>query len=376
MTVTVNVERASTRATTAAAGPGRLILRQSRRFYAEMCDHLIQHHGFADLAVSEEQTNVFRSKKRLLVEQLSGLWLILRNYRTVRRAQVIYAIGFIALTAKLLRRLGLLEYERLFHYSFFIHSPSWFPVFRLLARLDTDRNTYVISSRGELDLYNTEMGIPRHRMAYLPFGDWQSDQAWQAELSTKATSQTPYYFSGGYSNRDYQALAEAWQNVPNCRLVIVCSRLNTEMDAIDFPSNVEIYRDLPPAEFERWISGAKACILPLKFNSGAAGQTVLLQYMRKKKLVIVNAVDVVDDYIQNEKTGLIVKDIRTDLTNTIKNIEQNKELIEEYSEAAYTYYTHNFSREGLQKQLSSIVESGASETCEGSPTNLRRASAR
>ena len=344
-----DVEQSTSNARVMVDG-ANLILRQSRMFYIDMCAHLQERHGFLDLAVSETQTNVFRSKFTLLGEQFAGLGLILRNFRTVRRARVIYAVGFIALTAKLLRRLGLLRYERLFWYSFFIHSPSWLPLFRILGKLlDTDRETYVISSRGELSLYGRELQIPQHRMVFLPFGDWQSHHAPEKKAAGD------YYFSGGYSNRDYPALAKAWQQLPDQRLVIVCSHLNTEMDQIDFPPNVEILRDLSLEEFESWISGAKACILPLKHNSGAAGQTVLFQYIRKHKLVIANGVDVVDDYLENGVNGVVVSDIATDLPDAIRKLEQSPDLIERYADAAYDFYKNNLSREVMQHRLTEIV---------------------
>ncbi len=352
-------EQPSTSEATAVADGPKLILRQSRMFYIDMCEHLKERHGFADLAVSEDQVNVFRSKFALLGEQFAGLGLILRNFGTVRRARVVYAVGFIALTVKLLRRLGLIKYERLFWYSFFIHSPSWLPLFRVLGRLlDTDRDTYVISSRGELALYERELAIPQRRMVYLPFGDWQSHQTPKTVLPTDAGDR-PYYFSGGYSNRDYVALAKAWWQVPDQRLVVVCSRLNTEMDEIDFPPNVEILKDLPLEEFEGWISGAKACVLPLKYNSGAAGHTVLVQYMRKRKVVLTNSVDVVHDYLQDGVHGIVVDDIATDLPDAIRKLEASPDLFSTYADAAHDFYEQNFSRTVMQRRLTEIVEGKA-----------------
>ena len=65
-----------------------------------------------------------------------------------------------------------------------------------------------------------------------------------------------YYFAGGYSNRDYPALIAAFRNIP-AQLLIVCSALNKELDAIDIPPNVTILRDLPGDQFNVDVRDAK-----------------------------------------------------------------------------------------------------------------------
>ena len=131
-----------------------------------------------------------------------------------------------ALVVKLFARLGLVRYQRLFCFGFFLHNPRWFWWFRCLRRLDRAHDHYIIFSESELPLYRTELGIDAERLHYVPLGDWRQTRARQPSAQRSIWG-GDYYFAGGRSNRDYAALVEVFRTIP-AKLLIVCSGSNLE----------------------------------------------------------------------------------------------------------------------------------------------------
>lgn len=160
--------------------------------------------------------------------------------------------------------------------------------------MDTRKDHYLIFSRSELALYADHVGIDPSRLHYIPCGDWHSARTTEANLGHGPARQVPgdYYFSGGYSNRDYITLVKVFREI-KAPLLIVCSNLNSEIDDTTLPSNVRVVRDVPSAEFDEYISSAKAGLVPLKYDTGSSGQTVVLRLMRYGKPVVVSDVGAV-----------------------------------------------------------------------------------
>ncbi|MCZ6744444.1 MAG: hypothetical protein O7D31_07170, partial [Alphaproteobacteria bacterium] len=71
-------------------------------------------------------------------------------------------------------------------------------------------------------------------------------------------------------------------------------------------------------DFEEYIRKAKACILPLRYNTGASGQLVLLRYMRNKKMIIARRVDVIQEYLEDGVSGIFIESIEEELPRVIK----------------------------------------------------------
>ncbi len=170
------------------------------------------------------------------------------------------------------------------------------PVFRLLSRIDNSKDRYIIFSQSEIDLYAEHLGIDRSKMHYLPCGDWGHDPE-PSDIHIPAnTKPGDYYFSGGYSNRDYLSLIEAFRKIP-ARLMIICSSLNKELDCVPVPPNVEVLRDVPSSAFEAYLRNSKAGIISLKHDTGASRQSVMLRLMCNARATIASDVGAVRESI-------------------------------------------------------------------------------
>jgi glycosyltransferase involved in cell wall biosynthesis len=251
--------------------------------------------------------------------------------------------------------LHLIRYERLFCSNFFVRSPKWFPLFRILQRLDSPKDHYLIYSTSELPLYAKELGIDRARLHFIPCGDWRPVVA-EAGLADVAKTPLPadYYFSGGYSNRDYAGLIEVFRKV-QAPLLIVCSKLNTEINDVLLPPNVKVLRDVPSAAFDEYISHAKCGIVPLKYDTGSSGQTVVLRMMRYGKPVVVSDVGAVRDYVEPGVSCYLVRQLATELPPVIAQIEAEPEAAAQVGQAGLALYQRSFSRGALSERFQKIL---------------------
>lgn len=330
-----------------------LILRPHSSKSPELCNYLSKMHGFTDLTLLSKISK-FQSKWNLFVQLIFLSFCMLKNINVIRRADTIFAIGHISIPLKLFSKLHVIRYRTLYSYGFFIHSPRWFPLFRWLAKLDTDKNFYIVNSEREVALYSKKLNINQSKLVYLPYGDWDSRKISPDISNFNPNAKEPYYFAGGYSNRDYVALVKAFRKIPH-RLVIVCSWLNSEINGINLPDNVKVFKDIPSHEFEEYIRRAKCCILPLKYDTGASGQLVLLRYMRNRRIIIASSTDVIREYLVNGASGIFVQNIEDELPHIIEELEERPGDFEEFGEAAYERYKSKFAFEVISKRLSKII---------------------
>ena len=334
--------------------PVKLLLRAGGNTSPVMCKFLSKEHGFIEL-ISQNQTSRFKTKWSLTVQSLYLLFYVLKNISLVRSADTIFAIGYTSIPIKLLSKLKIIRYKKLYSDGFFVHSPRWFPLFRCLAKLDIDNNWYIINSKTENTLYSEQLGINQSRMLFLPLGDWDSQNIPFNTGTFNFDVNEPYYFAGGYTNRDYLSLIDAFARIPQ-KLVVVCSRLNVEVNSVKLPGNVKVFKDVTSEEFEEFVRRAKVCILPLKHNTGASGQLVLLRYMRNKKLIISSKMDVVREYLLDGSSGIFVNNISEELPQIINDIETNPGVSAGYGEAAYKLYCEKFTYDVISTMLSEIIK--------------------
>jgi len=308
--------------------------------------------GFERVVLGNANANL-KGKLTLVWQAIRAAVRLWSHLPMLRDAGIVVACGHFAYVIKLLARLGIIRYRSLFCFAFFVHGPAWFPVFRFLSRMDTARDHYLIFSQWEIDLYADRLDIDRRRMHYLPCGDW--DRVLPSASAVGNSSPGDYYFSGGYSNRDYISLIDAFRKI-QARLIIICSSsLNSELDSVSLPPNVEVFRDVPSPAFEKYIQHAKAGIICLKHDTGAAGQSVVLRLMRNAKATIISDAGALREYVDEGVTGYRIRDVAGELPSLIARLEGNPEALRAAGKAARTKYLAGFSRGSLAQRLNGIL---------------------
>ena len=338
----------------------RVLVQPGRNAFPDMVRFIAETFGFEVVELSDYEIHRALSKGAHLRGLTRQSVDLMRSLGRLRRCRVVIAIGPISYLVKLLRRLGLVRYETSFCLGWHVRSPRWFPLFRALNWLDGAGDHYIVFSEWEIGLYHKNLGIDAARMHFLPYGDWAPPRG-EPEAGGPADAVVgEYYFAGGYSNRDYPALIAAFRSLPQ-RLVIVCSALNTELEPLDIPANVTILRDLPGDAFDAHVRGAKACIIPLKHDTGASGQSVMLRLMRNRKIIVATDFGSVRGYVVDDESGLLVEDMARDLPAVIGWIEANPEAAAALGVAAYERYRRYFSREAGSEALGRILAPVATE---------------
>ena len=143
--------------------------------------------------------------------------------------------------------------------------------------------------------------------------------------------------------------------------MIVCSALNKELDSLAIPPNVTILRDLPGDQFDAYLHDAKACIIPLKHDTGASGQSVMLRLMRNRKAIVATDFGSVRGYVVDGESGLLVKDLERDLPAVIDDIEHDPQSAAAMGAAAYERYCRYFSLAAGGEALGRILEPALAE---------------
>lgn len=335
-----------------------LLLRPSPDSSVGLRDFLVREHGFVDLFRAKTSKPI-RPRWHTFTDLVVFTLFILRHLPLIRQARTIYAVRYLALPLKVFSKLGLVRYERLFWHDFNVKSAPWLRIFHLLSRLDSDRDFYVVRGDSEAAMYTEAFSLPRARFAVLPFGDWEATPYARSAGPARADAgtvgeATPYYFSGGYSNRDYASLIRAFAKVPQ-KLIIVSSFLNDELDGVEVPDNVEVLRDVPFDEFDRLLRGATACIFPLKYDL-SGGQSVLVHAMKLEKPIIVRENRVMREYIRDDKAAIFVKDIEREIPQVVCQLESDPPRRAILARAASEQYERHLSRAALSKRLTSILE--------------------
>jgi glycosyltransferase involved in cell wall biosynthesis len=334
----------------------RVLVQPGRNAFPDMVSFIGERYGFEVLQLRDYEIHRAQSKWAHLAGLVWQSFDLVRSLGRLRRCSVVIAIGPISYLIKLLRRLGLVYYETSFCLGWHIRSPRWFPVFRALSKLDAGGDHYIVFSEWEIGLYQAQLGIAAERMHFLPYGDWSpADDAAAPELG-----KGDYYFAGGYSNRDYPALIAAFRSIP-ARLVIICSTLNKEIDAARLPANVTLLRDISSETFDLYVRNAKACIIPLKHDTGASGQSVMLRLMRNRKAIVATDFGSVRGYVVDGESGFLVKNIERDLPAIVAKIERDPSVAGAFGAAAYERYRRYFSLAAGEAALGRILETSLAE---------------
>jgi glycosyltransferase involved in cell wall biosynthesis len=333
------------------------IIRSSRCTYEDLCNFLIKNFEFKDCCLSEK-TKSLPSKVDILVYQIKAFLLLLYNRKRFHSSNVIISIGYFTLSLMLFTRLHLLKFRRIYWVGFFLHNPRYLVIFKLLLKvLSNDKLHFIVFSKHEKGLYSRSLGIRSSNLHYFPYGDFRKvseSNSPNGDTSNTNPFKNHYYFSGGYSNRDYKSLIKVFSEI-NKNLVIVCSKNNKDVFNNKVPDNIKIYKDLSSVHFDYYLNNSLAVVLPFKHNCGASGQSVMLRCMRNKKAVIATKTETIKEYIEDGISGLIINDLITELPDKIQYLEDNKNIRDVLGKNLFIKYTNEFSYEAITPYLEKIV---------------------
>lgn len=281
----------------------------------------------------------------------AGVGFMLNLYKERKRINGYHSLIVVgnntSFGALILHRIGVIKTKKVVWWGFFLHSRLSINLYGVFSRVfESSRVVYVLFSNFEKKLYGDVIGL-KGEVISLPYGNWNAD-------NDRDYEEKDYYFAGGYSNRDYIPLIEAFKNQPY-KLVIIASRHNKELNGIRLPENVTLLRDVDKETFHTYMGESRGVIIPLKHNLGSSGQMVTLQAMARKKAIIINDNDIMKEYVIDGVSGLVAGDIREDLIHQIHKLESDEALRMSLKKSVYEHYKKEYSKEPCMRKTSEVM---------------------
>ena len=335
----------------------RLFYREFHYQKRDMARFLSETHDFEIIYRDASEPETRRTKFFFIKQALLDVVFLLKRLRTIRRYRYILALWHAAPSFMLLKRLGLINYDRLLWFGFSVHTNLWAKVYKLISKLDTKNTWFVVFTEQEVEDYSRMLGIDPEKLLFIPHGDWPQpiDVPDVFSPDPDIDLETPFYFAGGFTNRDYKPVIETFTKLGE-RLIIVCSHTNVDVVDEELPPNITVYRNISFPEFELLLRACKAVIIPLRHDRGAAGHSVLVRSMRNAKIVIANDFRIVEDYITGGVDGVLVSDMGQALEGVVNEIETNPEHFDSIRDAAFKRFQANYSQEAMEQMMTDLIE--------------------
>ena len=164
-------------------------------------------------------------------------------------------------------------------------------VYRLAFKYDFLWTT--TNSQADLVQYSQKLGIQRNRISWLPDA---IENIKEDTHGTKKKSSCEYVFSGGVSERDWDAIIYCAQKRPDITFVIAASKKYWS-DQYPNLKNVHVYFDISPQKFNQLLKESKMVLLPLK-SSGTAGLMVLFEALRNGQIFIATDTETIRNFVE------------------------------------------------------------------------------
>lgn len=311
--------------------------------------------GYEIVELNGKEYVSISNRWNLLRKELENTYNILRSLKKINYSDVIICPNYVCLFLLLIQKIHVLKVKKICWFGMYLHDPKWIRrLGKLMKLFSPSSNNFriIVFSKAELKLYAEHWrGVVDFRcFQYVPYGDWNNS------LSAPYTQGEGYFFSGGYSNRDYIPLIEAFTGKKE-KLLIAASKQNTDLiewlKKHELSKNILLYLDVDQGYFDELLRGAKAVIFVMKYNTGAAGQMVLLNAMANRKLIIATYTDVLDEYVKNNESALVFnkEEVQTCLQEIIPKVERNINAYQSIVDRAYEIYKTRFSFEALSEAL-------------------------
>ncbi|MGI9449483.1 MAG: hypothetical protein ACR2QH_02345 [Geminicoccaceae bacterium] len=335
----------------------RLFYREFHYQKRDMARFLSEAHDFEIIYRDSSDPETNRTKFFFIKQALLDLVFLIRRLKVIKRYRYILALWHAAPAFMLLKRLGLIDYDKLLWFGFSVHTNFWSKIYKLISKLDTKTTWFVVFTEQEVDDYSRLLGIDREKLLFIPHGDWPQpiDVPDVFSPDPDIDLKTPFYFAGGFTNRDYAPVIETFRKLGE-RLIIVCSHTNVDVVDEELPPNITVYRNISFPEFELLLRACKAVIIPLMHDKGAAGHSVLVRSMRNAKIVIANDFRIVEDYLENGKDGVLINDMGPALERIVQEIENNPESFNHIRDAAFKRFQDSYSQEAMEQMMTDLIE--------------------
>lgn len=204
----------------------------------------------------------------------------------------------------------------------------------------------VCHSSEELKYYQRIFHKCKSKIFFIPYGQSTGTKGRNITISLE----TPYFFSGGTSNRDYSTLMWVATKI-KYDFVVACTP--KDASGMNVPSNVKVFFDAYSEKFDLLMKSSLAVVLLLENPDISSGQIVLLKAMEMGKPIVATRSAGIIDYVDETCAFLVDPKSVGGLQRVLKFIIENPEEAQYRATKAKKRYRENYT---IQKFTSSLAE--------------------
>ena len=224
---------------------------------------------------------------------------------------------------------------------------------RTLAKLALSNiDLFVVHTRREVEIYSRWLNMPKEKFVFIPY------QSPEVEKLAEEDTENPFVAAMGSAHRDYKMFAEV---IDELQLPTVVASGKAALKGVDIPACMQTPFGISKRECLELTQRARVNVIPLlpKSNVTAAGQVTLVEAMFMGKVLVATEYYGVEDYIEHEKTGLLVKPHDRDgMRDAIKLLwndgDMRKELARNAQEHARECSSDEAAGRNLRAQLAKL----------------------
>lgn len=203
-------------------------------------------------------------------------------------------------------------------------------------------------SRKEVQHYSDLFGLQPDKFKFIDFSIELPNPSPRQTLK----NQDEYIISAGTSNRDYPSLFKAIEGVDR-QLIVLAPRGSFPGDSL--PENVKMFL-ASPEQYLEFLRKALFVVVPLKDVEISSGLLVFLEAMALGKAVIVSETWGTADYVENMKTGILVRpgDVE-DLKKAICYLLEKEDRRKEIGRRAQAVVRKKYNRTVFGKNIANLA---------------------
>ncbi len=199
--------------------------------------------------------------------------------------------------------------------------------------------------------FSKEFGFPKEKILITTFGIEDEYTKLSKLLPPSGVSADSYALAIGRSNRDYDFLIDAWQNI-DYPLVIISDTFKGDTNN----KNITILRNVAGEKSYPWIRNCALMIIPIDDGSICSGDTVLLTAMMLERKIIVTAPSTLAEmYITDGENALLSKKDKDEFSAAVNKILHEPEF-ENIGNNARISFINNFSRKSMGERITQMIK--------------------
>lgn len=206
----------------------------------------------------------------------------------------------------------------------------------------------ICHSSEELNFYQIIFPKCKNKIFFVPYG--RSSETKDRNITIPAD--TPYFFSGGTSNRDYSTLMSAAAKM-KYNFVVACTR--KDIKGMNIPDNVRVFHDAYDEKFNSLMQSSYTVVLTLENPDISSGQIVLLKAMEMGKPIIATRSAGTIDYVDETCAFLVEPKNVEQLQGVLNLIIEKPEKTQVRARKAKKRYQEKYSIKKFASHLAELI---------------------